>query len=71
MSEELRRDNSMSPLPRVQGTLIYWIGGLLACSSCQAASRIVSASRLSTALGIIGLFGRANTLLRVEVIQLR
>jgi hypothetical protein len=29
MSEELRRDNSMSPLPRVQRTLIYWIGGLL------------------------------------------
>ena len=29
MSEEPRRDNSVSPLPRVRRTLIYWIGGLL------------------------------------------
>jgi hypothetical protein len=29
MSEEPRRDNSVSALPRVRRTLIYWIGGLL------------------------------------------
>jgi hypothetical protein len=29
MSDEPRRDNSVSPLPRVRRTLIYWIGGLL------------------------------------------
>jgi hypothetical protein len=39
MSEEPRRDNSVSPLPRVRRTLIYWIGGLLGLlvlSACKS-----------------------------------
>jgi hypothetical protein len=43
-----RRGNPVSPLPRVRRTIIYWIGGLL--GSCQAVSRIVSASGVSRSL---------------------
>src|SRR5262249_33265515 len=45
MSEEPRRDNSVSALPRVRRTLIYWIGGLLgllvlsACKSDRLSER--------------------------------
>jgi hypothetical protein len=57
MSEEPRRDNPVSPLPRVRRTIIYWIGGLLSLlvlslqvgSSQRAGSAVLCGDQLDAA----------------------